>query len=152
MPVNARRDFLRGSLALGAAASGLVAAGLAHAAGEVKFAADPAHLQPGLEAAHVPRITLEKAPGAEVAYGKTPAGDFYRVAVQARHEATAEHHIFSIALWVNGRSVGEYRIDPVFADAAMPIVVAVQRLKPGDEITAITSCNVHGQWGSRMTV
>lgn len=148
----ARRTFLTASLAAGISTAALTRLAPAMAAADARFPVDPANLQPGLEAAHTPRISLEKVEAAQVAYGKTAAGDFYRVSVQARHEATRDHHIFEIALFVNGRNVAEYRMNAAQADASMPLVAAVERLQPGDELVAVTSCNLHGKWGNRIRV
>ena len=119
---------------------------------DVQFAKDPKNPQPGLEAAHTPLILVEKVDSKAVAYGKTPAGDFYRVTVQARHEATREHHIFGVALHVNGVMVAQHSMSQTQAEASLPAVTFVQRLKAGEELLAITTCNVHGKWGSRATV
>jgi desulfoferrodoxin (superoxide reductase-like protein) len=119
---------------------------------EVKFAKDPKNLQPGLETAHTPSMVLEKVDGKGVAYGKTPAGDFYRITVQARHEAIREHHIFGVALYLNGVPVAEHTMNQAQAEASLPTVTFVQRLKTGDELLAVTNCNVHGKWGNRATV
>lgn len=118
---------------------------------DVKFAKDPKSLQPGLETAHTPSISLEKMESKAVAYGKTPVGDFYRVTVQAKHEATKEHHIFGIALFLNGELVAEHTMNQAQAEASLPTVSFVQRLKAGDELLAVTNCNQHGKWGSRAT-
>lgn len=147
-----RRNFIAATLAAGAGSAALMQVAPAMAADDARFPADPAQLKPGLEAAHTPRIELEKAPAEQVAFGKTRGGDFYRVSVQARHEATPDHHIFDIALFVNGRNVAQYRMDPAQAGASMPLVVAVERLQLGDVVTAITDCNLHGKWGNRLTV
>lgn len=119
---------------------------------EVKFAEDPNNLKPGQETSHTPSIMLEKTDSKMVAYGKTPPGDFYRVTVQARHEATNEHHIFGIALYLNGKLVAEHTMNKAHADASLPAVTFVQRLKAGDDLLAVTDCNVHGKWGNRSTV
>jgi desulfoferrodoxin (superoxide reductase-like protein) len=119
---------------------------------DVKFAKDPKNLQPGLETAHIPSIALEKVEAKSVAYGKTPAGDFYRVTVQAKHEATKEHHIYGIALYLNGDLVAEHTMNQAQAEASLPTVGFVQRLKTGDELLVITTCNVHGKWGNRTTI
>lgn len=148
-----RRNFLKGAAATAVFASaGLTATRAVMAADDVKFPAGPKELQPGLESAHTPRITLEKIESRDVAYGKTPTGEFYKVTVQARHEATSEHYIFEIALFVNGANVVQYQMNKSQGDAAMPMVVAVQRLKAGDEVSAVTNCNIHGKWGNKLTV
>jgi desulfoferrodoxin (superoxide reductase-like protein) len=142
---------MQGALAGVVVATGLTVVPTAMAADEVQMPKDPKNLQPGLESAHTPRITLEKADRKDVAYGKTPEGDIYKVTVQARHEATKEHHIFEIALFVNGKNVAQYQVNKDLADASMPMIVAVERLKTGDEVMAITTCNVHGKWGNKLT-
>lgn len=119
---------------------------------DVKFAKDPRNLQAGLETAHTPSMILEKVDSKGVAYGKTPAGDFYRVSVQARHEATREHHIYGIALYLNGELVAEHTMNQARAEASLPAVSFVQRLKTGDDLLAVSICNVHGKWGNRATV
>jgi desulfoferrodoxin (superoxide reductase-like protein) len=119
---------------------------------DVKFAQDPHKLQPGLEAAHTPAIRLEKLESSSVAYGKTPAGDFYRVTVQARHEATKEHHIDAITLYVNGRPVVEATMTHEEPGTTLPMVSQVQRLSPSDELVAVTTCNLHGKWGRTLAV
>lgn len=119
---------------------------------EVKFAKDPKNPQPGLETAHTPSIAFEKVESKGVAYGKTPAGDFYRVTVQARHEATREHHIFGITLYLNGELLAEHTMSQAQAEASLPTVSFTQRLKTGDELLAVTNCNQHGKWGNRTTV
>ena len=151
-----RRSFLKNTFA-GAVivAAGSSASRVALAADnikDVKFARDPAQLQPGLESAHTPSITLEKADRSAVAYGKTPAGDFYRVSVQARHEATKDHSIFGIALYLNGELVAEPTINRSRPEASLPAVTFVQRLLSGDELLAVSDCNLHGKWGSRARV
>jgi desulfoferrodoxin (superoxide reductase-like protein) len=153
MSTISRRHFL-GTVAAGAviASAGLTATRQAMAADDVKFPANPKELQPGLESAHTPRISVEKTEARDVAYGKTPAGDFYKVTLQARHEATKEHHIFEIALFVNGVNVAQYEMNQGQAEATLPLVVSVQRLKAGDEVMAVTSCNIHGKWGNKQTV
>lgn len=156
MPSIARRSFFK-TAALGATAVTLGAA-LNHPAraGEditdVKFAKDPKSLQPGLETAHTPLIVIEKLEAREVAYGKTPAGDFYRVTIQARHEATAAHQIFSLALYLNGKPVAEHTMSQAQAEASLPTASFVQRLQAGDELLAVSQCNLHGKWGNRATV
>ncbi|HYD60857.1 MAG TPA: desulfoferrodoxin family protein [Noviherbaspirillum sp.] len=119
---------------------------------EVKFAQDPKNLKPGPETSHTPSIMLEKVDSKMVAYGKTPPGDFYRVIVQARHEATNEHHIFGIALYLNGKLIAEHTMNRTQVDASLPAVTFVQRLKAGDNLLAVTDCNIHGKWGNRTTV
>lgn len=119
---------------------------------EVKFAKDPMNPQPGLETAHTPSIAFEKMESKAVAYGKTPAGDFYRVTIQARHEATREHHIFGITLYLNGEAVAEHTMNRAQAEASLATVSFMQRLKAGDELLAVTTCNQHGKWGNRATV
>lgn len=119
---------------------------------DVRFAKDLNKLQPGLEAAHTPSIGLEKLDSKDVAYGKTPAGDFYRVVVQARHEATREHHVFGISLYLNGDLIAQHTMNEAQAEASLPAVTFVQRLKSGDELLAVTTCNLHGKWGNRTTV
>lgn len=119
---------------------------------EVKFAKDPKNLQVGLETAHTPSIAVDKLENKAVAYGKTPAGDFYRVTVQAKHEATKEHHIFGIALYLNGELVADHTMNQAQPEASLPTVSFVQRLKTGDELLAVTTCNIHGKWGNRTTV
>ena len=119
---------------------------------EIKFAKDLNNLQPGLETAHTPSLALEKIEAKQVAYGKTPAGDFYRVTMQAKHEATTAHHIFGIALYLNGNLVAEHTMSEAQAEASLPTVSFVQRLKAGDELLAVTNCNLHGKWGNRATV
>lgn len=151
-----RRTFLKTTLAGALAAASLQRSALAAPDGfdpkDVKFPKDPASPQPGLEAAHTPALTLEKLDGASVAYGKTPAGEFYRVNVQAKHEATREHHIFGIALYLNGALLAEHAMSQAQAEASLPVVSFVQRLKAGDELLAVTTCNVHGKWGRRAIV
>lgn len=119
---------------------------------DVKFAKDLNNLQPGLETAHTPSVTLEKVESKNVAYGKTPVGDFYRVSVQAKHEATKEHHVFAITLYLNGDMVAHHSMSEAQAEASLPSVTFVQRLKNGDELLAVTTCNIHGKWGNRTTV
>jgi len=156
MTPTTRRSLLTTALATTATvAAGLALPSIAHAADDlkdVKFPADPKALQPGLEAAHTPAITLEKVEAKSVAYGKTPAGDFYRVHVQAKHEATQEHHIDAIALYINGRLVANHLMNHPDPGATLPVVSYVQRLKAGDELVAVTTCNLHGKWGSRMAL
>jgi desulfoferrodoxin (superoxide reductase-like protein) len=151
-----RRSFVKSALAGAAvAAVGTPLARPALAAEdikEVKFAKDPNHLQPGPETSHTPSIALEKVDNKMVAYGKTPPGDFYRVTVQAKHEATKEHHIFGIALYLNGKLVAEHMMNKTLVDASLPAVTFVQRLKAGDDLLAITDCNIHGKWGNRTKV
>jgi desulfoferrodoxin (superoxide reductase-like protein) len=84
-----------------------------------------------------------------VAYGKTPLGDFYRVTVPAKHEATSEHCIFGIALYLNGKLVADRTMNQALADASLPAVTFVQRLKAGDDLLVVTDWNVHGKWGNR---
>jgi desulfoferrodoxin (superoxide reductase-like protein) len=152
----ARRSFVK-TVAAGAALAGFGAAVQRPALAaedikDVKFAKDPKSPQPGLETAHTPSIALEKLESKTVAYGKTPAGDFYRVSVQAKHEATREHYIFGIALYLNGELLAEHTMNQAQAEASLPSVSFVQRLKAGDELLAITTCNQHGKWGNRATV
>lgn len=151
-----RRSLVKSALvgavavAIGAGASRAVQA--AEETRDVKFAKDPKNPQPGLETAHTPSISIEKADSKAVAYGKTPAGEFFRVTVQARHEATKEHHIFGIALYLNGELVTEHTMNQAQPEASLPTVTFVQRLKSGDELLAVTNCNLHGKWGGRATV
>ena len=152
----ARRSFVKTALAgatvmtIGAALKRPAIA--ADDADGVKFAKDPANLQPGAEAAHTPSIALETVDSKSVAYGKTPAGEFYRVTVQARHEATRDHHIYGVALYLNGALIAEHTTSRERAEASLPTVSFVQRLKSGDELLAVTTCNLHGKWGNRTTV
>lgn len=144
-----RRTLLKGALVTSIASSvGLLASARTLAADEVKFPQDPANLQPGLESAHTPRISLEKVERASVAYGKTPSGDFHRVTVQARHESTREHHMLEIALFVNGENRAQFALGQ--AESTLPMVVAVLRLQPGDTVMAVTNCNLHGKWGNKL--
>lgn len=156
MQSNTRRSFVRTAAFSGAAiAFGAAMQRPALAAEDikdVKFAQDPKNLQAGLEAAHTPSISIEKLESKSVAYGKTPAGDFYRVTVQARHEATQEHHMSGIALYVNGQMVADHTMTQAAAAASLPTVSYVQRLKAGDELLAVTNCNLHGKWGNRTAV
>jgi|GEM_PF-5332690 len=151
-----RRSFLKNSLAGAAIMAGGAGASRAALAADdikdVKFAHDPNQLQPGLESAHTPSISVEKVERGAVAFGKTPAGDFYRVRVQARHEATREHAIFGVALYVNGELVAEHTMNRARPEASLPAVTFVQRLDRGDELLAVTNCNLHGKWGSRATL
>lgn len=151
-----RRTFVRNTLAqvaiIGVGASLASAASAAEDPKDVKFARNPASPQPGLEAAHAPSITLEKMESKEVAYGKTAPGSFYRVSVQARHEAIKDHHIFGLALYLNGELVAEHTMNPARAEASLPVAAFFQRLQTGDTLMAVTSCNLHGKWGSKATV
>lgn len=151
-----RRSFVKSAIAgiaaIGASASVSRIAFAAEEIKDVKFAKDPKNLQAGLEAAHTPSIVLEKIDGKSVAFGKTAAGDFYRVAVQARHEATSEHHIFGIALYLNGQLLAQHTMNQAQPEASLPAVSFVQRLKAGDELLAVTECNLHGKWGNRTVV
>lgn len=156
MPSLARRSFFQ-TAAAGAATLALGAtvthpARAAEGLTDVKFAQDPQNLQPGLEAAHTPRILIEKVDSQAVAYGKTPAGEFYRVTVQARHEATAPHHILGLVLYRNGTLVAEHQVNPAQAEASLPTASFTQRLQAGDQLLAVSNCNLHGKWGSRTTV
>jgi desulfoferrodoxin (superoxide reductase-like protein) len=149
-----RRTFVKTALASAAAAA--VGASLAFPASaadikDVKFAKDPKNLQPGAEAAHTPSITLEKVESKAVAYGKTPVGDFFKVTVQARHETTQDHHIFGLALYLNGELVADHTMNEAQAEASLPTVTFVQRLKAGDELLAVSRCNLHGKWGNKAT-
>jgi desulfoferrodoxin (superoxide reductase-like protein) len=151
-----RRDFIKGIAVGGAAiAATTVTAPTALAADtpqDIKFAQDPKNLKPGLEVAHTAAISLEKVDARDVAYGKTPAGEFYRVAITTRHESTKEHHIFDIALYINGLPVARHQMSQALAESSLPSVVFFQRLKTGDELLVVTDCNLHGKWGSRLTV
>ncbi|MES2150073.1 MAG: desulfoferrodoxin family protein [Pseudomonadota bacterium] len=152
---HARRMFAKQSfnaVAALAAGTALLRPAFAKDAADVKFAQDPANLQAGLETAHTPRITLDKLDSMEVAFGKTPAGTFYRINVQARHEATQAHHIFGIALYVNGEIIAEHTMTQALAEASLPATAFLARLKTGDVLLAVTTCNVHGKWGSRTSV
>jgi desulfoferrodoxin (superoxide reductase-like protein) len=156
MPSITRRSFFK-SAAAGAAVLAVSAtlnrsALAADDVTDVKFAKDPKNLQAGLETAHTPALILEKVESKGVAYGKTPAGEFYRVTVQAKHEVTKDHHIDGIALFINGELVAEHSMNPAQAEASLPTIGFTQRLKAGDELLAITSCNIHGKWGNRTTV
>ena len=152
----ARRSFFKSIAATTAVVS--IASALkspAFAADEmadVKFAKDPKNLQPGVETSHTASISLGKAETKTVAYGKTPVGDFYWVTVQAKHESTKEHHIFSIALYLNGEPVAEHTMNQSYAEASLPVVTFVQRVKKGDDLLVVTTCYVHGKWGSRLKV
>lgn len=149
-----RRSFVKATLAgvaMAAASTVSLHADAADDLKDVKFAKDPKSLQPGAEMAHTPAIMLEKADSAGVAYGKTPAGDFYKVTVQAKHEATRDHHMVGIALYINGELVAEHKMSEAQAEASLPTVVFVQRLKSGDELLAVTDCNKHGKWGGKLT-
>lgn len=155
MQDHARRTFVKQSFNVAAAVAASVALmrpALAADPGDVKFAQDPANLQPGLEAAHTPRMTLDKLDSQEVAFGKTPAGTFYRINVQARHEAIQAHHIFGIALYVNGELIAEHSMKQEQAETSLPGTAFIARLKRGDVLLAVTTCNVHGKWGSRTSV
>jgi desulfoferrodoxin (superoxide reductase-like protein) len=151
-----RRSFVKTALAgaaIAAAGASLSRSALAaQDIKDVKFAKEPGNPQPGLEAAHTPSITVEKVDSKSVAFGKTPAGDFYRVSVQARHESTKAHQIFGIALYLNGELLAEHTMNQADPEASLPAVSFVQRLKSGDELLAVTNCNVHGKWGNRATV
>ena len=152
----ARRSFVKtavasaGVLTIGAALKRPAFA--AEDVKDVKFAQDPKNPQPGLETAHTPSIAVEKVESKGVADGKTPAGDFYRVTVQAKHEATKQHNIFGIALYLNGELVADHTMNQAQAEASLPTVSFMQRLKTGDELLAVTTCNLHGKWGNRSTV
>lgn len=149
----ARRSFVRNTLASAAVlAIGATQKRPAWAGEDVRFAKDIQHPQPGLETAHTPSIALEKVESNGLAYGKTPAGDFYRVTVLAKHEATSAHHVFGIALYINGALVADHTMNQAQAEASLPAVSFVQRLKAGDELLAVTTCNLHGKWGNRTTV
>lgn len=145
-----RRQVLKTAFASVAAAA--LARQAAAAQSDIHFAKDPKNLQPGLEAAHTPGIALEKLDAQALLVGKTPAGEFYRVTVQARHEATQPHHIFAIQLWVNGDLVAEHKVPEGQAETSLPAASFFQRLKTGDELLAVTVCNVHGQWGNRISI
>jgi len=150
-----RRSFCKTTIASAvlAATIALPTRALATAAPtDVKFAKDLKNPQPGLESAHTPAVTLEKADSASVAYGKTPAGDFYKVTIQAKHETTKDHHITGVSLYINGELVAEYKMNPMHAESSLPMIVSAQRLKAGDELLAVTDCNKHGLWGNKITV
>jgi desulfoferrodoxin (superoxide reductase-like protein) len=151
-----RRSFVKSALTgavVAATGTSLVRPALAaDIIKEVKFAEDPKNLKPGKETAHTPSIVLEKVDGKEVAFGKTPPGDFYRVTVQAKHEAINEHYISGIALYLNGKLVAEQTMNKGPADPSLPAVTFMQRLKAGDSLLAVTDCNIHGKWGNRTTV
>ncbi|WP_420477137.1 desulfoferrodoxin family protein [Noviherbaspirillum sp. ST9] len=151
-----RRSFVKSALAGAVVAT--VGTSLARPAlaaddiKDVKFAADPENLKPGQETSHTPSIALEKMDDKAVAFGKTPPGDFYRVTVQAKHEAINEHYISGIALYLNGKLVASHTMNKAPADPSLPAVSFVQRLKAGDSLLVVTDCNVHGKWGNRATV
>lgn len=155
MQDHVRRSIVKSALAgaaVAAVGSTLSRSALAENIKDVKFAKDPARLQAGAETAHIPLLALEKLESSSVAFGKTQPGEFYRVTVQARHEATREHQIFGIALYLNGELVAEHNMNQAQAEASLPTVSFVQRLKAGDALLAVTSCNLHGKWGNRLTV
>ncbi len=112
MPELSRRRARASALA-GAAAAATALLGRASAwAGEdlskVRYAADPAHPQPGLEAAHVPEVALTKLAPADAPDGGAPASQRYRVAVRVAHATEASHHITLIAAYRNGERAGAY--------------------------------------------
>ncbi|WP_292931801.1 desulfoferrodoxin family protein [Noviherbaspirillum sp.] len=155
MQDHVRRSFVKSALAgaaVAAVGSALSRSALAENIQDVKFAKDPTKLQAGAEAAHTPLLALEKLESTGVAFGKTPPGEFYKVTVQARHEATRDHQIFGIALYLNGELVAEHTMNQAQAEASLPTVAFVQRLKSGDALLAVTSCNLHGKWGNRLMV
>jgi len=156
MTKETRRSFIKSAFAGAAvAAVGTPLARPAFAADDlkdVKFAQDPSNPKPGPETSHTPSVALEKVDIQTVAFGKTAPGEFYRVTVQAKHEATNEHHIFGIALYLNGKLVAAHTTNKALADASLPAVTFMQRLKAGDKLLAVTDCNIHGKWGMRTTV
>lgn len=151
----ARRSFVKTAFAGAAVAAlgtSLARSAFAAEIADVKFAKDPKNPQPGLETAHTPSIALEKVDSKGVAFGKTPAGDFYKVSVQAKHESTKEHHVFGIALYLNGELIAQHAMTQAQVELSLPAVTSVQRLKIGDELVAVTNCNLHGKWGNRISV
>lgn len=150
-----RREFCKAAIAGAALITGPSIAAEARTSDvpkNTKYPANPTELAHIDEVAHVPSITLKKIEANGVAYGNTPAGMFYEVSVQARHESIFEHHILSISLYVNGKRVSEYTINDDEPEFSLPAFMAVLRLNFGDELLAITECNKHGLWGNKIKV
>lgn len=155
MHAYSRRHFCQAALAGAALISGASFAAEAPTTDvpkKTKFPADPENLTSIDELGHVPSIHLEKMEAASVAYGNTPAGVFYKVTVQAKHESTPDHHIVSISLYINGRHAAAYQINEDEPELSLPLMAAVLRLNYGDELLAITECNRHGLWGNRIKI
>jgi desulfoferrodoxin (superoxide reductase-like protein) len=150
-----RRSFCQAAVASAALITGSLSAAEARMTDipkNTKYPVDPNNLTSIDELGHVPSIVLEKMDAASVAYGNTPAGVFYKVTVQAKHESILEHHISAISLYVNGKLVGGYNINDEEPEFSMPMMAAVLRLNHGDELLAVTECNKHGLWGNRIKV
>lgn len=150
-----RRSFCKAAIAGAALVTGTsfgTEATTTDVPSKTKFPVDPNNLTSIEELGHVPSILLEKMEAASVVYGNTPAGVFYKVTVQARHESIADHHISSISLYINDRQVATYEINEEEPEFALPMMAAVVRLNFGDELLAITECNRHGLWGNKVKV
>jgi desulfoferrodoxin (superoxide reductase-like protein) len=147
-----RRRFVKTACAGLLAGVALQRAAVAADGAEIKFAKDPSNPQPGAETAHTPVILIEKIDARDVAFGKTAAGDFYRVTLRARHETTKDHHILGMSLHLNGSMVAQHTMVEAQAETSPPFVAFVARLRAGDELLAVVDCNLHGRWGGRAVV
>ena len=150
-----RRSFCSAAIAGAALATGnafAVEARATEVPKNTKYPVDPKNLTTIDELGHVPAITLARIDAASVAYGNTPAGVFYMVTVQARHESILDHHISAISLYINGKRVAAYEINDEAPEFSMPMMAAVLRLNHGDELLAITECNRHGLWANKIKI
>jgi len=150
-----RRSFCSAAIAGAALATGNAFAAETRATDvpkNTKYPVDPKNLTTIDELGHVPSIALARVDTASVAYGNTPAGAFYMVTVQARHESILDHHISAISLYINGKRVAAYEINDDDPEFSVPMMAAVLRLNYGDELLAITECNRHGLWGNKIKI
>ncbi len=65
------------------------------------------------------------------------------------HPSTADHWIYEIALFANGKKVAKVDLEPVISRGYLSAKVKKEGLK---ELKAVAKCNLHGDWEETLKV
>ncbi len=133
-----RRDMLKGAAAATLAVSMLGAYDQKKIVNTQKMQPkDPKNPTPA-ELKHMPEIRM----GGKDAKGYT----LVEVTVGQHdiiHPSTADHWIYEIALFADGKSVGKVSLEPVISRGYLAARVKLDGVK---RLSAVAKCNLHGDW------
>lgn len=108
----------------------------------IKHPADPANLTDG-DKKHIPAI---KVTGCGLIEGCT---DVHAVVGEIEHVMEAKHLIRYLDYYINHQFASRVWLS---AEHCHPATSLHLKAKPGDTVTVIENCNVHGNWMSEVTL
>ncbi len=96
------------------------------------------------ESKHTPDITM----------GEVDAKGYVTVEVNIGqegiiHPSTADHWIYKIELYANGKKVAQADLEPEISRGYLSAKVRKEGLK---ELRAVSSCNLHGDWENTLKI